>query len=80
MDESSPKLYAQPAIATNYIRALLPEPLQKPLVAIVCGSGLGGIQETIESSPQIEIAYGDVPHFPVPTGGYLTSIMPIDTL
>ena len=38
----------------------------KPVVAIVCGSGLGGIADQVKD-PQI-IPYNDIPDFPRSTG------------
>ena len=40
--------------------------LTKPEVAIICGSGLGGLAELI--SNKIVIPYSDIPHFPKSTG------------
>ena len=37
----------------------------KPTVGIILGTGLGGLVKEIEI--QHEIAYGDIPHFPVST-------------
>ncbi|KAL4899281.1 hypothetical protein BDW74DRAFT_163832 [Aspergillus multicolor] len=54
--------------AFRYIKKLLPEPLQAPRVAIVCGSGLGGLTNTIDGNPRVEIDYSDIPHFPRLTG------------
>ncbi|KAF1985921.1 purine nucleoside phosphorylase 1 [Aulographum hederae CBS 113979] len=42
-------------------------PLTHPRIAIVCGSGLGGLASTINASPRVEITYADVPNFPVST-------------
>jgi purine-nucleoside phosphorylase len=38
---------------------------RKPRVAVVLGSGLGGVADAIEEA--VEIPYGDIPHFPVST-------------
>ena len=51
-----------------YLGVALPDTLQHPKVAIVCGSGLGGLAETIHPEPRLEIAYVDVPNFPQSTG------------
>ncbi|KAL2862966.1 purine-nucleoside phosphorylase [Aspergillus lucknowensis] len=50
--------------AFTFIKKLLPTPLQAPHVAIVCGSGLGGLANTIDSGLRVEINYSDIPHFP----------------
>lgn len=55
----------------EFLRAHLPEPLARPRVAIVCGSGLGGLAETVNAEKgdlREEWAFGDVPNFPVSTG------------
>ncbi|KAF2205167.1 hypothetical protein GQ43DRAFT_408058 [Delitschia confertaspora ATCC 74209] len=49
------------------IRSVLPESLQNPKVAIVCGSGLGGLADTIESEPKHEIPYSAIPNWPQST-------------
>ncbi|KAF2107506.1 nucleoside phosphorylase domain-containing protein [Lophiotrema nucula] len=64
---ASPGVYQRATESTLHIRSKLPEVLQNPKVAIVCGSGLGGLAETIEPEPKIELAYGDIPHFPQST-------------
>lgn len=38
-----------------------------PKFAIICGSGLGGLAGTIAPSPQIAIAYADIPGFAAST-------------
>ncbi len=38
----------------------------KPEIAIICGSGLGGLAELIIN--KIVIPYADIPHFPRSTG------------
>jgi purine-nucleoside phosphorylase len=53
----------------EHLRVKLPEELAQPRVAIVCGSGLGGLAECInKDGPRWEIDYKDVPNFPVPSG------------
>jgi purine-nucleoside phosphorylase len=52
--------------ATDAIRArLADEPsLANPELAIVLGSGLGGIEELLDPSPLITIGYGEIPNAP----------------
>ncbi|OGE56134.1 hypothetical protein PENARI_c003G04128 [Penicillium arizonense] len=50
--------------AVAHLRNTLPEGLQKPQVAIVCGSGLGGLADTIHTELRAEYDYGSIPHFP----------------
>jgi purine-nucleoside phosphorylase len=54
--------------AVTFLTNSLPEGLRKPQVAIVCGSGLGGLAETVQSEPRAEFDYTSIPHFPRPTG------------
>jgi purine-nucleoside phosphorylase len=65
---AAPNAYARALETAAYVRSKLPEALQKPKVAIVCGSGLGGIVDTIESEPKVELAYSTIPNFPQSTG------------
>ncbi|KAJ5397279.1 PNP/MTAP phosphorylase [Penicillium cosmopolitanum] len=51
--------------AVSFLTKSLPEGLRKPQVAIVCGSGLGGLAETVQSEPRAEFDYTSIPHFPV---------------
>lgn len=55
-------LLQQIAAAANYIRKIWPA---TPEVGIILGSGLGNLAGDITDSK--EIAYGDIPHFPVST-------------
>ena len=50
--------------SASFIRSKLPSGLQAPRVAIVCGSGLGGIASTVDSHDSVEIDYKDIPNFP----------------
>lgn len=54
--------------AVSYLIKGLPADLQRPKVAIVCGSGLGGLAETVQSEPRAEFDYASIPHFPRSTG------------
>lgn len=54
--------------AVAFLTKDLPEALKKPQVAIVCGSGLGGLAETVQAEPRAEFDYTSIPHFPRPTG------------
>lgn len=56
----------QEAVASLTTR--LPQNLQRPRVAIVCGSGLSGLADTIQADPRVEYDYASIPHFPQPTG------------
>lgn len=64
----SPNAYARATETAHYVRSQLPKPLQTPKVAIICGSGLGGLADTIESDPKVELAYQTIPNFPQSTG------------
>jgi purine-nucleoside phosphorylase len=61
-------LYDRAAFTVDTLRKGLPVGLQNPKVAIVCGSGLGGLADTVDVSPKAEIPYDKVPGFPVSTG------------
>ena len=63
-----PKLFQRATDTAAHIRSLLPKTLQQPKVAIVCGSGLGGLADTLNPSPRIEAPYGEIPGFAVSTG------------
>ncbi|KAL5119128.1 Purine nucleoside phosphorylase [Pleosporales sp. CAS-2024a] len=63
----APNAYVRAIETAQYVRSQLPETLQNPKVAIVCGSGLGGLADTIEPGSKVELAYGSIPHFPKST-------------
>lgn len=52
----------------THLHDVIPEALREPKVAVVCGSGLGGLVEAIHDSPRFEVSYKDIPHFPESTG------------
>lgn len=60
-------IFSQAQSAAEYLKPKLPEALQKPRVAIICGSGLGGLADTIDSGTKLEFDYGSIPHFPKST-------------
>jgi len=63
------KPYALAAETVEFLRLKLPDSLAKPRVAVVCGSGLGGLAECVDQSAAREVwEYKDVPNFPVSTG------------
>jgi len=64
---ATPNAFARATATAHYVRAQLPPSLQTPKVAIVCGSGLGGLAETIESDSKVELAYATIPNFPQST-------------
>ncbi|KAJ5663732.1 purine nucleoside phosphorylase [Penicillium longicatenatum] len=53
--------------AVLFLNSRLPEGLQNPKVAVVCGSGLSGLADTVQAGPRMEFDYASIPHFPRPT-------------
>ncbi|CAL8582009.1 Purine nucleoside phosphorylase [Xanthoria parietina] len=51
--------------AHHFIAKQLSAELQSPRLGIICGSGLGGLAETVLSNPRHEIPYSAIPHFPL---------------
>jgi purine-nucleoside phosphorylase len=60
MDGTTMDMYAE---TTNFLRARLPKTLHKPMVAIICGSGLGGLADTVQEEGKVELDYALIPHF-----------------
>lgn len=54
--------------AFNYLNDRVPTSLKSPMIAIICGSGLGGLAEVVQSHSQWEISYEKIPHFPQSQG------------
>lgn len=65
---TSSEPYRKASEAAGFIKSKLPDHLQRPRIAIVCGSGLGGIAGIIDQDDKAEIEYAHVPNFPEPTG------------
>ncbi|KAF2087004.1 hypothetical protein K490DRAFT_43133 [Saccharata proteae CBS 121410] len=64
---SSPNVFPRATETAFHLLANVPDELRSPQVGIVCGSGLGGLADTIHESPRFESAYADIPHFPQST-------------
>lgn len=54
--------------AVEYLQPQLPPELRKPLIGIVCGSGLGGLADMLLEQPQVAVPYSNIPHFANSTG------------
>jgi hypothetical protein len=56
--------------SVTFIQDRLPDQLRRPQVAIICGSGLGLLAETVEHNDKLSMSfdYASVPHFPRSTG------------
>ncbi|KAK9464919.1 nucleoside phosphorylase domain-containing protein [Lipomyces arxii] len=54
-------------VVVDYIRDRVPAELHKPQVAVICGSGLHHLADALTASPQAEIAFSDLPYFPLTT-------------
>ena len=52
--------------ANEYLRKKLPSNLSLPKIAIICGSGLGGLAANI--TDKVELAYEKIPGFVSSTG------------
>lgn len=67
--------FTRATAAATSLRSALPEPLQQPHVAIVCGSGLGGLQHALlPNEPKVEVSYDKVPGMPKLTGRFCGAI------
>lgn len=69
-DEMSSTAYSKAGETVEFLRLKLPAALAKPRVAIVCGSGLGGLVSTLNDDVREEWAYKDVPNFAQSTGEF----------
>lgn len=67
-DEMTTSVFHRATETVEFLRLKLPSELAKPRVAIVCGSGLGGLAETVNEGLTEEWRYADVPGFPQSTG------------
>ncbi|KAI7970115.1 hypothetical protein EIK77_001505 [Talaromyces pinophilus] len=70
---ASSTIFSKAEEAANFLRERLDTRLHKPKVAIVCGSGLGGLADAVHEKPRVEIEYSSIPYFPQSTGMCLFS-------
>ena len=56
------------AEAADFLQAQVPNTLQKPVLGIVCGSGLGDLADAVKSHSRYEVPYASIPNFPSSTG------------
>jgi len=61
-------LFARATETAQSLQSELPEELRTPKVAIVCGSGLGGLQHTINPGVKFEKPYAEIPNWAKSTG------------
>lgn len=52
----------------QFILKQLPMGLQKPRLGVICGSGLGGLADTVLSYPRHDVSYSAIPYFPTSSG------------
>lgn len=50
---------------TEAVEALRPRARRPPEVAVILGSGLGGLADQVQRA--VAVPYGEIPHFPLPT-------------
>src|SRR5271169_7021222 len=62
---SSSQSFEMACEAVEYIRSQLPSSIPPLEVAIICGSGLGGLASSFHGQSQIVLPYADIPNFPV---------------
>lgn len=53
--------------ALRYLQAKVPPELLRPVIGIICGSGLSGLADNVLLEPRFETSYADIPHFPPST-------------
>ncbi len=54
--------------SAEFLREKIPTSLREPRVAIICGSGLGGLAGTLHNKEKVEFDYASIPHFSRSTG------------
>ncbi|GME53134.1 purine nucleoside phosphorylase [Neofusicoccum parvum] len=64
---SARSAYQRAAETAKHLQNSVPAELRSPQVAIVCGSGLGGLADTIHKEPVYETPYASIPNFPQST-------------
>lgn len=56
----------------NYLASRLPEDFMRVELGVICGSGLGGLVDTIDPSTKFEFPYHEIPNFASSTGNWLS--------
>lgn len=67
-DEMITSSFHKATETVEFLKLKLPDSLARPQIAIVCGSGLGGLVNIVHEDHKVVIAYKDVPNFPRSTG------------
>lgn len=65
MENTMPQYAAE---AHRFLLGQVPADLQRPSLGIICGSGLGGLADSVLPQPRWEVHYRDIPHFAISTG------------
>lgn len=60
---TSTNIYAKATETAEFLKSRLPENLKNPTLAIICGSGLGGLADTVQKESSYTISYSEVPNF-----------------
>lgn len=63
----NPTVYEKASDTAHFLRGKLPAELQVPKVAVVCGSGLSGLADSV-GGIAVSIKYEDIDSFPKNTG------------
>lgn len=61
-------IYEKACESAKYIKSLYPDGFFTPKIAIICGTGLGGIANILDKPSKVEIPYENIPGFMVSTG------------
>ncbi|KAI9790365.1 MAG: hypothetical protein M1816_005183 [Peltula sp. TS41687] len=64
MSSADSLIFDRATEAAQHLQTLVPTELKAPAAGIICGSGLGGLADSIDDEPRAEVAYVDIPHFP----------------
>lgn len=64
----APIIEATYQASADYLTSNLPKEFQSAELGVICGSGLGGLVETIDQSTKVEFLYKDIPGFVASTG------------
>lgn len=73
-DEIMTSAFERATETAEFLRSKLPGHLARPRVAVVCGSGLGGLAKTVNPGTEVW-EYKDVPNFPLSTGERVPSCL-----